>query len=134
MAPPRSFPIRYSRFSRLFFAPLRLGARHAKVELTDDALRVRMGWAFRATIPRRSIRRAALHRDVWWAIGVHSDLRFKSWLVNGSSEGIVFLDILPPAMGRSGPFRITIERLGLGLEDPEGFLRELQGDPRSGPS
>jgi hypothetical protein len=126
MAPPRRFPIRYSKFSRLFFVPLRLGARHAKVDLTDDALRVRMGWAFRATIPRRSIRRAALHGDVWWAVGVHSDLRFKSWLVNGSSQGIVFLDLLPPAEGRAGPFPITIERLGVGLEDPEGFLRQLQ--------
>jgi hypothetical protein len=104
---------------------LGLGARHAKVELTEDDLRVRLGWAFRATIARRSIRRAALHRDVWWAIGVHSDLRLKSWLVNGSSKGIVFLDILPPAKGRSGPFRIRIERLGLGLEDPDGFLRVL---------
>lgn len=126
MAPPRSFPIRYSKLSRLFFVPLRLGAQHAKVELTDDTLRVRMGWAFRADITRRSIRRAALHRDVWWAIGVHSDRRFKSWLVNGSSKGIVFLDLLPPAKGRAGPFPITIERLGLGLEDPEGFLRQLQ--------
>ena len=125
MAPPRSFPIRYSRLSRWFFAPLLLGARHTKVELTEDTLRIRMGWAFRAQIPRRSVRRAALHRDVWWAIGVHSDLRFKTWLVNGSSKGIVFLDILPPAKGRMGPFRITIERLGLGLEDPDGFVREL---------
>ena len=126
MAPPRSFPIRYSRLSRVFFVPLRLGARHAKVELTGDTLRVRMGWAFRADIPRRSFRRAALHRDVWWAIGVHSDRRFKSWLVNGSSKGIIFLDLLPPAEGRAGPFPVTIERLGLGLEDPEGFLRQLQ--------
>ncbi len=125
MTAPRAFPIRYSRLSRWMMAPLRLGARRAKVELTNDALSVRMGWAFRATIPRRSIRRAALHRDVW-AIGVHSDLRFKSWLVNGSSQGIVFLDLLPPAKGRFGPFPITIERLGLGLEDPDGFLRELK--------
>jgi hypothetical protein len=81
------------------------------VELTDDSLRVRWGLAFRATIPRRSIRRAALHRDAWWAIGVHSDLRFKSWLVNASKQGIVFIDLLPPAKGRSGPFQITMERL-----------------------
>jgi hypothetical protein len=126
MAPPRSFTIRYSRLSRWVMAPLRLGVRHAKVELTGDTLRVRMGWAFRANIPRRSIRRAALHRDVWWAIGVHSDRRFKSWLVNGSSKGIVFLDLLPPPKGRAGPFPITIERLGLGIEDPQSFLRQLQ--------
>jgi hypothetical protein len=121
----RTFPIKYSKVSRWFFTPLALGARHAKVELTDDELRVRMGWAFRAKIPRRSIRRAARHHDVWWAIGVHSDLRFKSWLVNGSKKGIVFLDIFPPARGHAGPFPITIERLGLGLEYADGFLREL---------
>jgi hypothetical protein len=127
MAPPHSFPIRFSRLSRPFFEALRYGFLLArpKVELTDEELTVRWGWAFRATIPRSSIRRAAPHREVWWAIGVHSDLRFKSWLVNGSQEGIVFLDLLPPARGRSGPFRITIERLGLGLEDPDGFLRAL---------
>ena len=45
--------------------------------------------------------------------------------MNASKAGIVFLDILPSANGRSGPFRITIERLGLGLEDPDSFLREL---------
>jgi hypothetical protein len=125
MAPPRTFPIRYSQVSRWLMAPLLLGARHAKAELLEEDLRVRMGWAFRATIPRRSIRRAALHRDVVWAIGVHSDLRFKSWLVNGSMKGVVFLDLLPPAKGRFGPFSITIERLGLGLEDPDAFLRSL---------
>jgi len=106
-------------------APLLLGARHAKVELSDDDPRVRMGWAFRATIARRSIRRAALHREVVWAVGVHSDLRFKSWLVNGAMKGVVFLDLLPPARGRFAVFPITIERLGLGLEDPDAFLRSL---------
>ena len=128
MPPRRTFAIRYSRISRVWLVPLQalffLG--RAKVELTESSLDVRWGWAFRASIPRASIRRGALHRDVWWAIGVHSDLRLKSWLVNASKHGVVFLDILPPARGRSGPFRITIERLGLGLEDPEGFLRELQ--------
>jgi hypothetical protein len=123
---PRSFSIRYSRLSRWFFVPLLLGERHAEVALTDTELRVRMGWAFRAAIPRSAVRRAARHRDVAWAIGVHVlDVRLRTWLVNGSREGIVFLDLDPPARGHTGPFRITIERLGLGLEDPDAFLREL---------
>lgn len=125
MAPPRSFPIRYSKASRWLMAPLLLGARHARVELSEYELQVRMGWAFRARIPRRSIRRAAIHREVVWAVGVHSDLRFKSWLVNGAMKGVVFLDLLPPAKGRFAVFPITIERLGLGLEDPDAFLRSL---------
>jgi hypothetical protein len=124
--PTRSFPIRYSGLSRWFFVPLLLGERHADVSLTAAEIRVRMGWAFRATIPRSSIRRAARHRDVPWAVGVHVlDVRLKTWLVNASREGIVFLDLEPPARGRSGPFPITIERLGLGLEDPDTFLAEI---------
>jgi hypothetical protein len=85
-------------------------------------------------IPRRSIRRVALDRDLWWAKGLHSDLRFKSWLVNPSSKtGFVFVDVLPPAKGRSGPFRVTVERLGLGLEDPAAFLRDLGVEYEPGP-
>jgi hypothetical protein len=125
MSSTRSFPITYSRFPRWFMTPLLLGARHATVKLTTDRLVVRMGWAFRAEIARSSIRRAARQRDVRWTIGVHSDLRFTSWLVNGSTQGIVFLDLDPVAKGRSGPFPITIRRLGLGLDDPDGFLRAL---------
>ena len=121
-----SFPIRYSRLSRFFFVPLLLGERHADVSLTGAELRVRMGWAFRATIPRSSIRRAARHRDVPWAVGVHVlDVRLRTWLVNGSRTGIVFLDLDPPARGRTGPFPIRIQRLGLGLEDPDAFVRDL---------
>ena len=106
--------------------PFLLGGRHADLSLTDTELRVRMGWAFRATIPRASIRRAARHRDVPWAVGVHVlDVRFRTWLVNGSREGIVFFDLDPPARGRTGPIPITIGRLGLGLEEPDAFLREL---------
>jgi hypothetical protein len=125
MSSVRTFPIRYSPLSRWFMTPLLLGVRHATIQLTADTLVVHMGWAFHAAIPRSSIRRAARHRDVPWAIGVHADLRFTSWLVNGSRQGIVFLDLDPPAKGRSGPFPITIRRLGLGLDDPDGFLRAL---------
>jgi hypothetical protein len=125
MSSARTFRIRYSPLSRWFMTPLLLGDRHATVKLRADTLVVRMGWAFRSEIPRSSIRRSARYRDPSWAIGVHSDLRFTSWLVNGSRQGIVFLDLDPPAKGRSGPFPITIRRLGLGLDDPDGFLRAL---------
>jgi hypothetical protein len=53
-----------------------------------------------------------------------------TWLVNGSIEGIVFLHLQPAARGRSRPVPIRIERLGLGLEDPDAFLRDL-GVPQS---
>ena len=121
---PRSFPIRYSRLSRWFFVPLLLGERHAEVSLTDAELRVRMGWAFRATIPRSSIRGAARRGDVTWAIGVRRRTA-PDVARERLEQGIVFLDLDPPVRGRAGPFPITIERLALGLEDPDAFVRDL---------
>lgn len=56
--------------------------------------------------------------------GVHTDLR-GSWLVNGSASGIVDLRLDPLAHGRMAGIPITVRRLGLGLQDPEGFLDAL---------
>jgi hypothetical protein len=43
-------------------------------------------------------------------------------LVNGSATGIVNLVLGEPVRGRSAGVAVTIRTLGLGLEDPEGFL------------
>ncbi len=118
------YPIRYSpRFTWLFM-PLMMGPRHSEVRLTADALHVRMGWAFRAEIPRSSIRWARRAPEETWAVGVHSNFRGR-WLVNGSSLGIVEIGLEPRARARSAIFPITVSVLGLGLRDPEGLLKTL---------
>lgn len=118
------FPIRYSPRFTWLFVPLFLGPRHAEVRLGADALHVRMGWAFDATIPRASIRWARRAHDEVWAIGVHTSFRGR-WIVNGSSTGMVDLGIDPPAPAITGPFPARLRMLSLGLRDPEGFLAAL---------
>jgi hypothetical protein len=118
------FPIRYSPRLYWIFRPLLLGTRRSEVRLTTTDLHVRMGWAFDARVPRGSIRAASRFRDWPWAIGVHGNLR-GSWLVNGSATGLVQLRIDPPARGRSALLPLTIRWLGLGLQDPDGFLEAL---------
>jgi hypothetical protein len=118
------FPIRYSSRLRWLFVPLLLGAKHSEVRLTPGELHVRMGWAFDAHIPRSAIRTGSRYRDVPWAIGVHTNMR-GTWLVNGSATGVVDLRLDPAARGRMTFFRIKIRRLGLGLQDPDGFLATL---------
>jgi len=120
----QEFPIRYSPRLSWLFASVLLGRRHADVRLTSTDLLVRMGWAFEARIPRTSIRTATHHRDVWWAIGVHTDFH-GSWLVNGSATGIVALAIDPPARAFGVLLPVKVTNLGLGLQDPDGFLRSL---------
>ena len=120
----QAFPIRYSPRLSWLFAVVLLGRRRADVRLTPTDLVVRMGWAFDARIPRTSIRTATHHRDVWWAIGVHTDFR-GSWLVNGSATGIVALTIDPQARAFGVLWPVRVSRLGLGLQDPDGFLEAL---------
>jgi hypothetical protein len=68
----RHFALRYNRAMRAFMRVLGLGPRRSGVELSEEELRVRMGWGFAARIPRRSIRQArrlGRRRDIWspWA-------------------------------------------------------------------
>ena len=84
-----SSTIDYSRWNnRFFWALIGLGPRFSEVVVDDTDLRVRMGWAFHAAVPRADIRRvvAATERP-FFAWGVHG-WRGR-WLVNGSSDGIV---------------------------------------------
>jgi hypothetical protein len=123
-------PIPYSpRFTWLFL-PLRMGPRHSDVRLTSSELHVRMGWAFAAVIPRSSIRWARHADDAPWSVGVHSNLRGR-WLVNGFATAIVDLGLEPTARARTGPFPIHVRVLGLGLRDPDTFLKFLDVPERA---
>jgi len=98
------------------------------VEIAPTEVRVRMGWAFDASVPRSSIVNARPYHEVWWAIGAHTDLRGR-WLVNGSVTGIVAMDLDPRARGRSSGIPIRPKAILVSLEDPDAFLRAL-GAPR----
>lgn len=120
----RVFAFEFSPWLRWAFAVIGAGPRRSRVELSDDELVVRMGWGFRARIARSTIRTARRDRDIWWAIGVHSNFAH-SWLVNGSPRGIVQLELDPRASARCLGVPITVKRLGLGLKDPADFLSAL---------
>lgn len=120
----RVFAFEFSPWLRWAFLLIGAGPGGSRVVLTDDELMVRMGWGFRARIARSAIRTARRERDVWWAIGVHTNFA-RSWLVNGSPRGIVRLDLDPPARARCLGVPVRVKRLGLGLADPEAFLSTL---------
>ncbi|MCC6704786.1 MAG: hypothetical protein IT334_07895, partial [Thermomicrobiales bacterium] len=96
----RTFAFSYSKFNRALLRILGLGPGLSRVTVTDDAVRVRMGWAFSATIPRAQIIAAGRDRKpplMGW--GVHG-WRGK-WVVNGSDDGIVKLTISPQIHART---------------------------------
>lgn len=117
------FDFRYGRLQALATVT-GTGDNQSWVEVGDDEVRVRMGWAFRATIPRPSIVDAEPEDMVGWVgIGVHG---FRGrWQVNGALGAGVRLDISPSVQARVSGVPVRLEHLRVGVEDPAGLLAAL---------
>jgi hypothetical protein len=125
----RHFALRYNRAMLAFTWVLGLGPRRSGVELSEEELQVRMGWGFQARLPRRSLtqaRRLGRRRDIWYDLGIHTLLRGR-WVVNGSLQGVVTLEIEPPVRARALGLPIRMRWLAMSLSDPDGFLAALGG-------
>jgi hypothetical protein len=116
------FAIRYGVF-RFLLAILGCGPRFSGVSVTADRLRVRMGWAFRADIPRSSVTAVAEDRGWVGGIGVHG-WRGR-WLVNGAATGLVAVHVAPPAPARVCFVRVHLRRLRVSVDDPAGLVASL---------
>ena len=116
------FPIRFTGANHAMRV-LGLSPSRSWVEVDDETLRVRMGWAFRLDVPRPHVRDVRLddRRVTGW--GVHG-WRGK-WLVNGSSAGVVRIELEPPRRARTGPVPISVRELRVSVEDPEGLVGML---------
>ena len=98
-------------------------SRKGTVELTTDALTVRLGLTWSATVPRAHIRTAG--RDPLRTISIGAHGWRGDWLVNTSTKGLVVLTIDPAAKGRCLGYPIRLKTLHLSLADPDAFLAEL---------
>jgi len=116
------FELRYGRLARLLLTPFLMGPRRSWVEVTPDSVQVRMGLAFRATLPRGAIAsvRAGGHAA---AVGVHG--RRGRWLVCSSRHGVVTLDLDPSARARFNGIPIRVRELRVSLADPDAFVGVL---------
>jgi hypothetical protein len=119
------FPIRFTGVHRALSA-LGLTPRGSWVEVDEEALRVRMGWAFRLDVPRSHVQSARPDTGPVRAWGVHG-WRGR-WLVNGSSSGIVRIDLAPPGRARvlPWPFAAAVRELRVSVEDPDGLVAALE--------
>jgi hypothetical protein len=118
------FAISYNRMMRVLAAPLGMGPGSSGARVADGTVRVWMGRFFDAEFDVAQVARAEpLDRlGWWWGQGVHS-FRGTS-VVNGSNQGLVRLELDPPARGRA-PFRAEVQVLIVSLEDPAGFLAAI---------
>jgi len=117
------FGLAYAGSLRPLFGLLALGPGRSWVEVTEQFVRVRMSWAFRAEIPRSAIRSIEPDHGVVTGWGVHG--LGGHWLVNGSSKGMIRLELDPPVRAWMSGFPIRLRVLRVSLEDPESVLRVL---------
>lgn len=82
-----------------------------------------MGWAFRATFARSAVRVAELSDRRVISQGVHG--HNGHWLVNGTTEGVVRIDLVPEQEARAIGRRVPLSSLELSVEDPDALLRAL---------
>jgi hypothetical protein len=123
VGPVRRFSFRYDAWCGWLLGLFGSGRRVSWVDVTPDEVVVRLGIAFRGSVPRSSITSIKPWRGAVFGWGAHG-WRGR-WLVNGSSKGIVVLQIEPPARGRVIGFPVKLTELAISLEDPDGFCEVL---------
>jgi hypothetical protein len=118
------YQLRYTAPLRPLLSVLGMGPGRSGVEVVGAELRVRMGWAFRARIPQSHIQRAEpTTHPIWGGWGVHG--WNGRWLVNGSSRGIVRIDLNPAVRAFVCGFPVRLRTLWVGLAQPDALLTAL---------
>lgn len=100
-----------------------MGPRFSGIDVDATTVRVRMGWGFRATIPRSAITEVATTERRVWSRGAHG--WNGRWLVNGSGKGLVTLTIDPAARGFAVGIPIHIRTLTVSASTPTELINAL---------
>jgi hypothetical protein len=117
------FAISYTPLLLPLLSLLGLGPAWSGVWVDRDAVRVQMGWGFRARIRRESVRTVARDSAAVTGWGVHG-WRGR-WLVNGSSAGMVRIKIEPPARAWTMGVPVRLHMLRLSTTRPDELVTLL---------
>ncbi len=126
VGPATRFPIRFTGANVLMGFAGMVPSR-CYVEVDDTHLRVRMGMWFELDTDRTVVRSAAPDpgRVLGWGVHGWRD----QWLVNGSSSGIVRIELEPSVRAWMGPVPLRVRVLRVSVEDPEGVVAALAARP-----
>lgn len=120
----RTFAFSYDRWCGWLLGLLGHGRSLSRITVDDREARVVMGLAFRSTIPRSAIRDAAPETGRRpWSRGVHG-WRGR-WLVNGSADGLVRIELDPPVQARVMGIPVALRTLVVSVEEPHDLVTAL---------
>jgi hypothetical protein len=123
------YPIRFTGVNHLM-AVAGMAPSRCYVEVDDTQLRVRMGPWFELDAPRDLVRSATpdTGRVLGW--GVHGWRG--EWLVNGSSSGLVRIELAPSVRAWLAAVPLRVRVLRVSVEDPDGLVEVLTPTTGSG--
>jgi hypothetical protein len=119
----RRFPIRFDNWYRLLSTALLLPPSSSYVEIDGGQVYVRMGWAFQSRFPRLAVASTTELRETPLSHGVHGFAG--RWLVNGSGQGIVSIELNPPQRGYVMGFPVRLRVLMVSVSDPVALAGAL---------
>jgi hypothetical protein len=117
----QKFPISQTRAFRTL-ATL-FGGRHGVITLDDATVQIRFGLMFRAEVPRSAVLDAKRWTGRVGGWGAHG--RHGRWLVNGSSRGIVQIQLNSTQRGSMTGLPVKVTELLVSVEDPNGLVAAL---------
>jgi hypothetical protein len=117
------FPIRFDGWYAPLSSALLLPPSDSYLEIDGADVHVRMGWAFRTRFPRAAIAAVSPHRGLTISRGVHGFAG--RWLVNGSGQGILALDLTPAQRAHVVGIPVRLRQLLISVVEPGGLTAAL---------
>lgn len=123
----QQFAFDFYPWTRFLFSLAGHGPEVSSVDITDGTIHVRSGWLFQADIPISSLAVVERAKNPWWNFGGVQTSGLGSWAVGGAYRNVVRLELESKAKGRLfSLFSISIRRLFLSIDDPDGFVAAVQ--------
>jgi hypothetical protein len=121
---PRRFPIRFDAWYSVLSRALLLSPADSYVEIDGRQVRVQMSWAFRSCFPKAAVLSAMEVHERPLSRGVHGFAG--RWLVNGSGQGILAIDLAPDQRGYVLGIPVRLRQLMVSVADPKALAAALR--------
>jgi hypothetical protein len=118
------FPITFERWYRVISIAVGLLPSSSYVHVGGEQVEVRMGWAFRSRFPRSAVVSVSQLGRRPISRGVHGFAG--RWLVNGSGEGVVSIELSPRQRAYVLGFPVRLKDLLVSVAEP-AVLAEAVG-------
>lgn len=119
----RTFPIRFDPPYALLSRLLLIAPADSSLEIDGPEVRVRMAWSFRSVFPRSAVVSAKELGRRPLSRGVHGFAG--RWLVNGSGDGILDIELRPPQRAWVLGFPIRLRHLLVSFDAPGTVAQAL---------